>query len=73
MEGSEKFNWIMKHHYNRNSNKKNVTKSLYQIIHKQTRCELKRPADDIFQSKSKFLKTGVREEELRPSTDRISE
>ncbi len=43
MEGSKKFNDIMKHHHNRNSNKKNVTTSLIQIIQKQNRCELKRP------------------------------
>ncbi len=56
MEGSEKFNDLMKHHYNRNSNKKNIPKSLYQIIQKQNRCELKRPtASGGQQSKSKYL------------------
>jgi hypothetical protein len=63
MEGSEKFNDIMKHHYDRNSNKKNVVKSLHQIIQKQNRCELKRSSpSENQQSRSKYLKTPVRGE-----------
>lgn len=72
MEGSEKFNDIMKHHYNRNSNKKNVKTSLFQIVQKQNRCELKRPrSPENLPSVSKYLKTQVREEVLStPATSR---
>jgi len=38
-EGSEKLNDTLKTFYNRSSTKKNVKKSLFQIMEKQNRCE----------------------------------
>jgi len=63
MKGSEKFNNIIKHHYNRNSNRKNVSASLLQLIQKQNRYELRRPrSSESLPSVSKYLKTQVRED-----------